>query len=262
MTSTHTQSGTGFWSAIKKYGQHAVPAFGDTDGDTEEDTQVHKVLVKYYQQTYGYIPTFLGGTGEASPTKARGTNRRQAALEIHQPTMATTTPVATHISQGGYEVRDDARLRNPPPRSASKPSLQDIYQRSHQQHPQVYAQSARSTPDHVMPGAYTPNVHVSTPTSSFSAGYGGTSPAVRSGSDAGDSRRSSGDSRVREKLRRRPASPSSSVSMQSSISSTSGISGAGMSASTSTITSSDGAMRNQHLQQQQYYERLQKHRGY
>ncbi|KAK9366574.1 hypothetical protein V1509DRAFT_629415 [Lipomyces kononenkoae] len=265
MASTQAQSSTGFWSAIKKYGQQAVPHFGDTDGDTEEETQVHKVLVKYYQQTYGYTPTFLGGTGEAPPMKARTTNRRQAQMEIHQPTTSTTSPVVSHLSQGGYEVRDDAGLRNPSPRSTSKPSLQDIYQRSHQHHPQLYPQSARSTPDYAMPGSYSPKVHPPTPSSSsFPSGYSGGNPAVRSSSDAGDSRRSSGESRVREKLRRRPASPASSVSMQSSVSSTSGISGAGMSASMSTITSSDGAIRHvqQHVQQQQYYERVQKHRGY
>ncbi|KAK9359248.1 hypothetical protein V1504DRAFT_493156 [Lipomyces starkeyi] len=261
MTSTNTQSGTGFWSTIKKYSQQAVPVFGDTDGDTEEETQVHKVLVKYYQQTYGYVPTFLGGTGEVPPTKARSTSRRHAPLELHNPTIAKTSPVVSHPSQGGYEVRDNARL-NPSPRSTSKPSLQDIYQRSHQQHQQLYPQSARSTPDYTMPGAYTPSVHSSTPSSSLPSGYSGSNPGLRSSFDTVDSGRSSGESRVREKLRRRPASPTSSVSVQSSISSTSRISGGGISASMSTITSSDGAMRNQQMQQQQYFERQQKQRGY
>ncbi|KAK9374243.1 uncharacterized protein V1513DRAFT_446463 [Lipomyces chichibuensis] len=262
MTSTNSQSVTGFWSTIKKYGQQAVPVFGDTDGDTEEETQVHKVLVKYYQQTYGYVPTFLGGTGEVPPTKARNTSRRQAPLEFHHPTTVKTSPVVGHPSQGGYEVRDNARLRNPPPRSASRPSLQDIYQRSHQQHQQLYPQSARSTPDYTMPGAYTPSVHSLTPSSSLPSGYNGSNPGLRSSFDTIDSGRSSGESRVREKLRRRPASPTSSVSVQSSISSTSRISGGGISASMSTITSSDGAMRDQHMQQQQHFERQQKHRDY
>ncbi|KAK9493112.1 hypothetical protein V1508DRAFT_116702 [Lipomyces doorenjongii] len=264
MTSTNTQSGTGFWSTIKKYGQQAVPLFGDTDGDTEEETQVHKVLVKYYQQTYGYVPTFLGGTGEAPPMKARSTNRRQALapVELHHPTIVKTSPVVSNPSQGGHEVRESARLRNPSPRSTSKPSLQDIYQRSHQQHQQLYPPSARSTPDYTMPGAYTPSVHSSTPSSSFPSGYSGSNPGLRSSFDTVDSGRSSGESRVREKLRRRPASPTSSVSVQSSISSASRISGGGISASMSTITSSDGAMRNHQMQQQQYFERQQKHRGY
>ncbi|KAK9245119.1 hypothetical protein V1506DRAFT_539224 [Lipomyces tetrasporus] len=256
MTSTNSQSGTGFWSTIKKYGQQAVPLFGDTDGDTEEETQVHKVLVKYYQQTYGNVPIFLGGTGEPLPVKAPSSGRRNGPLGLHHPTTVKASPVTSHASQEGYQVRENARLANPPPRSISKPSLQDVYQRSHQHHQHLHPQPSRNMPDYTMPGAYSPSVHSSTPSSSLN------NPTLRSSFDTVDSRRSSGESRVREKLRRRPASPASSVSIQSSISSTSGVSGGGMSASMSTITSPEVSMRNQHMQQPQYYERQQKHRGY
>ncbi|KAK9454748.1 hypothetical protein V1511DRAFT_362406 [Dipodascopsis uninucleata] len=210
-----TQQSTGFWSRIKRYGSATVTSHSDVDGDTEEDTHVHKVLVNYYLQTYGSIPAFLGGqvaqqSSQHSVNSLRLSNRTRAAVSLRgqnnsMPDMAHDMHRQDTHRQDGYHSQGS--LSSHTARSTPKVSLQDIYERSQQQPHSQY--SSRGPVDH----------HVNGMNSQAYLGPEAPSFQSRASSETVESGRSSSDSRVRERLRRRPVSPSSSVSAQSSVSS-------------------------------------------
>ncbi|KAK9477008.1 hypothetical protein V1514DRAFT_142556 [Lipomyces japonicus] len=240
--------GNGLWSKIKRYGVNTVHSYGDTDGDTEEDTHIHKALVNYYLGTTGNLPQFLGG---------------QAAIPSHYSPYRKSTPVSAVSKYGDSSqssppppsIKTETSSATPPARSTPRPSLQDIYQRTQLQSQQSihYSHSGRgSTPDHLTANSY------------------GASYSMRSSIDTIDSRRSSGESRVREKLqRRRPVSPSNSISGQSVASSASGASASnlrtqGYASTSQTTITADGRnlYHQQQPQQQQQFHRDQQYNYY
>ncbi|KAK9467999.1 hypothetical protein V1512DRAFT_260537 [Lipomyces arxii] len=253
----------GFWNKVKKgvsnvkQGVSSVALFHDGDGDTETDTQVHKVLVDYYLRSYGYIPTFLGGTGtrpNQMPSRATNSNQPQHVDEVRQvssPANPSNLPQRRHMP-GDYGMPDTSRMSPSPPvvaaavarkplaRTTPKSSLQDVYKQSQQQQ----YQSPLRNQDYLVPAGYASSVGSSNQSHSSHG---------RSSFDTVDSRRStgSGESRVREMLRRRPVSPSSNYSGHSSVSSSRG-SGT-MSSSTSTINGTDDTIR--YYNQKQNHER-------
>ncbi|KAK9381344.1 uncharacterized protein V2V93DRAFT_227298 [Kockiozyma suomiensis] len=196
MSITHSIQPTGLWSRLKRYGATAIGNTEDFDGDTEEDTHVHRVLVQYYLERYGYVPTFLGGGGP--PTTNQYQQQQQSPLQRqrvaaampggfanseHHPQQQPRPPQSYNGVQHAQYPQQN--LRQPPlpntantaagspsRRSTPKPSLQDIYQ--------------RSQPSSVQPS----------------------SSSMRASFDTVDSRRSSGESRVRDKLQRRRVDPS------------------------------------------------------
>ncbi|KAK9469972.1 uncharacterized protein V1510DRAFT_432512 [Dipodascopsis tothii] len=152
----------GLWSKIKHYGSNTITAFGDVDGDTEEETHVHKVLAAYYLDQHGALPPFLGGPTGAAP-------RPHSA---HAPTTASSAARPRPTASAPPAVEPPAENR------AGRPSLKDIYQKSSRS-----ATAVRPT------GGRPPPMQASAP-DLLGPTYGQDS-----------------ESRVREKLRRRPASP-------------------------------------------------------
>ncbi|KAK9458911.1 uncharacterized protein V1516DRAFT_575053 [Lipomyces oligophaga] len=138
------------WSRIKKYG---LSLSEDVDGDTEEETCVHRALVDYYVHTYHLIPEFLGGNGQpipethSKPLWRSNTPSSFASAMGSRPSTSSSglnsdygNPSANSGSlhpnmsvDGSTSLYSSPSMTTPSPRTTPKPSLQDIYQRSNQQ---------------------------------------------------------------------------------------------------------------------------------